>query len=284
MEARSLALATFLAGCAISNLFADSGVLDLTALANYENQQRPAYITRNNTPANNPITDAAATLGRVLFYDERLSRTRTVSCSSCHQQAHAFGDEARISKGVAGMTTRHAPRLINVRFASEFHFFWDERAPNLETLATQPIQSSVEMGFSGMNGDPSFADLIVSLSGIPEYRTLFTLAFGSPTIDETRLQRALAQFLRSIQSFDSKYDIGRATTPDGQPFPNFTGDENLGKQIFTGFCAVCHRFPEFDINPGSLNNGVTSPDGGPGDFNVTRSPSLRDMIGLDAKP
>jgi cytochrome c peroxidase len=284
MKARPLFLAILCAAPAVPNSLAEKGVLDLTALANYANQPKPAYITRNNAPPNNPVTDAGATLGRVLFYDERLSRDNTVSCSSCHQQAHGFSDEARVSKGVAGVTTRHAPRLINVRFANEVHFFWDERAPTLETLATQPIQSALEMGFSGTNGDPSFADLIVTLSAIPEYRILFTLAFGSPSIDGTRLQRALAQFMRSIHSFDSKYDVGRATTPDNQPFPNFDGNENLGKQLFTGFCAVCHRFPEFDINPGSLNNGVTSPEGGPGDFNVTRSPTLRDMVGLDGKP
>ena len=115
--------------------------VDLTALANYANQVRPGFITRNNTPPENPITDAGATLGRVLFYDKRLSRNDTVSCSSCHQQAHAFSDGAIASMGVGGATARHAPRLVNARFATERHFFWDKRAPTLENLATQPSRA-----------------------------------------------------------------------------------------------------------------------------------------------
>src|SRR5688572_29286736 len=93
-------LISFLAG----TVRAGSGVLDLTVLENYSNQPVPAYITRNNTPANNPVTDRGATLGRVLFYDKRLSRIDTISCASCHQQAHAFGDPAAASTGVAGTT------------------------------------------------------------------------------------------------------------------------------------------------------------------------------------
>ena len=122
-------------------------------------------------------------------------------------------------------------RLINARFSQEFRFFWDERATSLENQSTQPIKDHNEMGFSGTLGDPAFANLILKLAAIPEYRVLFAMTFGDPTIDETRLQRALSQFVRSIQSFDSRYDVGRATRPDGQPFPNFTANENAGKQI-----------------------------------------------------
>src|SRR5215204_4924055 len=145
---------------------AGNGVLDLTALANYANQPVPAYITKSNTPANNAITDRGATLGRVLFYDKRLSKNNTIACGSCHQQSHAFGDSAAASTGVAGTTERHAMRLVNARFAAEVRFFWDERATSLENQTTQPIQNHVEMGFSGTSGDPGFGDLVVKLSVI----------------------------------------------------------------------------------------------------------------------
>ena len=286
MKALSLAIRTLVAAQLIATLQAQDGVLDLTTLANYANQPRPAYITRNNTPAGNETTNVGAPLGRVLFYDKRLSRNNTISCSSCHQQARAFSDTAIASTGVNGTTGRHSMRLINSRFAQEPRFFWDERAPNLETQATQPVKDHVEMGFSGTLGDPAFADLVTKLSAIPEYRVLFAMTFGSATIDETRVQRALAQFVRSIQSFDSKYDAGRAVAPDNQPFPNFTASENAGKQLFLAAphnggagCGVCHRPPEFDIDPNSDNNGVIGSLAGGADLTNTRAPSLRDMIG-----
>ncbi len=277
-----------------SQVFGQNGVLDLTKLANYANQPRPAYILRDNTPGApnpNPITDVGATLGRVLFYDKRLSRNSTISCASCHQQAFAFGDPAVASTGVAGTTGRHSMRLVNSRFSAERRFFWDERAANLETQTTQPIQDHVEMGFSNTLGDPAFADLVTRLSAIEEYRVLFAATFGSSTIDETLVRRALAQFVRSIQSFDSKYDVGRAQVANnGDPFPNFTTQENAGKTIFAtppggagggAGCAGCHRAPEFDIDPNSLNNGITNSFSGTPDLTNTRSPSLRDVFRVD---
>jgi cytochrome c peroxidase len=267
-------------------------VLDLTAPANYAGQATPAYITKDNTPPDNQITDLGATLGRVLFYDQRLSRNDTVSCASCHHQENGFGDSAQTSAGVAGTTGRHSMRLINARFANERRFFWDERATSAEDQASKPIQDHVEMGFSGTLGDPSFADLITKLSAIEEYQVLFTGVFGDSTITEERVQRSLAQFVRSIQSFDSRYDEGRAVIGnDGPPFPNFSPEENAGKQLFLtpppqggAGCVACHRAPEFDIDPNSGNNGIIGSLGGGTDFTNTRSPSLRDLVDASGTP
>lgn len=270
--------------------------LDLNNLQNYANQTVPSYITKDNSNGN-VITDKAATLGRVLFYDKKLSSTNTIACASCHKQALAFGDDAVASQGVNATTGRHSMRLVNARFSQEMKFFWDERAANLETQTTMPIKDHGEMGFSGLNGDQSFSDLIVKLSTVGYYKELFKFVYGTEAITEARIQNALAQFIRSIQSFDSKYDIGRATVPnDGAPFTNFTAQENQGKNLFlapptfnangsrTGGglgCAGCHRAPEFDIDPASLSNGIGgSINGGP-DFTVTRAPSLRNLVKLD---
>ncbi|WP_431158061.1 cytochrome-c peroxidase [Winogradskyella poriferorum] len=272
--------------------------IDFNALPNYQNQTIPSYITRDNTPNDNPITDEGATLGRILFYDTNLSSDNTVSCASCHKQAFAFSDDISVSIGVNGLTGRHSMRLVNARFSDENNFFWDERAGSLEEQTTMPIQDHVEMGFSGEDGDMSFDDLITKLENIDYYPTLFELAFGDETISETRVQDGLAQFVRSIQSFDSKYDEGRAVAAnDGQPFNNFTDQENLGKQLFLqppnfnnqgmringGIgCAGCHQPPEFSIDPNSLNNGIiTTADQSGTDFDVTRSPSLRDVVKAD---
>ena len=265
-----------------------SGTIDLNELFNYADQSIPNYINKDNTPLNNELTDPGATLGRVLFYDKNLSVNNTISCASCHQQEFAFGDTARVSVGVAGVTGRHSMRLINARFANEGRFFWDERTNSLEQQTTMPIQDHVEMGFSGTNGDPDLDSLIRKLEAVDYYQELFTFVYGSPQISEGRMRRALAQFVRSIQSYDSKYDEGRAMVGNNNaPFPNFTQQENLGKNLFStpppqggAGCQGCHRAPEFDIDPNSRNNGVTGVVGDPMalDIEVTRSPSLRDII------
>ncbi len=85
------------------------------------------------------------------------------------------------------------------------------------------------MGFSGTNGDGNLQDLITKLQNIKYYQEMFKFVYGDATVNQTRIQNALAQFIRSIQSFDSKYDAGRAASPnDQQPFANFTAQEKSG--------------------------------------------------------
>jgi cytochrome c peroxidase len=271
--------------------------IDLNNLANYASQPIPGYITKDNTLGNS-INNKSATLGRVLFYDKKMSSNNTISCSSCHIQANAFGDIETASIGVNGLTGRHAMRLINSRFANERKFFWDERALTLEAQTTQPIQNHAEMGFSGANGDANFSVLITKLSQLAYYRELFQFVYGSEEITESKIQLSLAQFIRSIQSFDSKYDAGRVLVQnENQPFANFTAQENQGKNLFNtppvfdstgnrtsgGFgCAGCHAAPEFDIDPNTRNNGIIGVLNGTGiDITNTRAPSLRDVVKLD---
>lgn len=270
------------------------GRIDPNNLLNYANQAIPNYINKDNTQGN-PITDAGATLGRVLFYDPILSIDNSIACASCHVQINGFSDLDQVSTGVNGITSRHSMRLINSRFADEENFFWDERANTLEDQTTRPIQDHIEMGFSGQNGAPDLSDLIDKLSTEGYYQELFSMVYGNETITEGRIQEAIAQFVRSIQSFDSKYDQGRAlVNNNNNPFPNFTDSENRGKMLFmqnaqfgpggrTGGglgCNACHRAPEFDITPGSDNNGVIASALDPNEveLNITRSPTLRDLF------
>lgn len=261
-----------------------SGTIDLNNLFNYANQDIPNYINDDNTPNNNQINDRRATLGRVLFYDKNLSANNTVACASCHQQEFAFGDTATVSLGLhGGQTGRSSMRLINARFADEDDFFWDERANSLEDQVTQPIQDHVEMGFSGQDGAPDFDALIEKMEGIEYYQDLFEFAYGNAQITEGRISRALANFIRSIQSFDSKYDMGRAqVNNDGAMFPNFTQQENRGKALFRGQadCNECHNDPEFDIVQNARNNGVITVANNPDavDITNTRAPTLRDLF------
>jgi cytochrome c peroxidase len=213
---------------------------------------QPPIVNQDNMPATNVTTDLGATLGRVLFYDKRLSTNQTVSCSSCHQARFGFSDPNRFSTGWnGGLTGRNAMGLTQARYYQRRHFFWDERANTLEDQVLQPIQNAVEMGMT-------LPALEARLNAEPYYTNLFNQAFGSPLVTSDRISRALAQFVRSILSWRSKYDQG---PPIG--FANFTPQENLGRQIFFGqvgnaTCAACHGTDNF-VPPNIFNNGLEFP-------------------------
>lgn len=185
----------------------------------------------DNTPAGNPITNAGATLGRVLFYDKSLSVNNTKSCGSCHHQDKAFTDGVAQSEGFEGkVTRRNSMPVVNLRFFRLATMFWDMRAKDLETQTLMPIQDHIEMGM------PSLAALETKLTGISYYPPLFKAAFGSETVTSDKIARALSQFLRSIVSFNSKYDQGVATQ-----FSNFTPAEKNGLRLLqVDFCTECH--------------------------------------------
>ncbi|MBL4871098.1 MAG: hypothetical protein JKX72_09105, partial [Robiginitomaculum sp.] len=215
----------------IQTVFA--GAIDLENLPNYANQTVPNYITKLNE-GGNPITDGGAVLGRVLFYDLALSTSDNRSCASCHLQERGFSDPDLVSSGVeGGVTGRHSMRLINTQFANESQFFWDERAASHEAQETQPIQDHNELGFSGQAGRPTLTALISKLESLEYYEELFRFVFLDPEITEGKLQLALAQFTKSLHSFDSKFDAGRAQAGNNNAnFINFTADENAGKALF----------------------------------------------------
>ena len=203
---------------------------------NYANPDLPNHFetgnvrAADNTPADNPTTDAGSTLGRVLFYDRNLSANNTVSCASCHQQSAAFSDPDQFSVGFEGVHTgRNSMGLANARYYENGAFFWDERAATLEDQVLQPIQSSVEMGLT-------LDEMLIKLNQLDYYPELFDDAFGSTEITNERVSQALAQFVRSMVSYESKYDDGVV-----QNFNNFTAEEDRGRQLFNQNCDNCHE-------------------------------------------
>ncbi len=215
-------------------------------LFNYESIEFPSDIINNlsemdNMPFNNPTTNAGATLGRVLFYDIDLSQNHTISCASCHKQEFSFTDNSRFSKGFNGkLGTRNSMGLIHARFQKDGTFFWDNRAETLELQTLMPIQDPIEMGLS-------LDTLVARISSKSYYPPLFELAFGSKIITSERISKALAQFIRSMNTFGSKFRKGVNITngnPSITPFSNFTAQENLGKDlfmdVFRGNCQACH--------------------------------------------
>jgi cytochrome c peroxidase len=240
----------------------------------------------DNTPADNPVTDAGAALGRALFYDVRLSANGTIACGSCHLQKNAFTVPERFGKGFEGKPgDRNPMSLVNLRYYSRGRFFWDERAASLEQQALMPIRSQLELG-------QDLDRLTDVLAADGQYPELFRKAFGDRKVTAERTGRALAQFLRALVSCQSKYDEGLAGAGSVRSdFANFTAQENRGKGLFLRNCAVCHlpggQAAHFVMNR-PLNNGldadVTTTDGGLGDITLRtfevglfKSPSLRNV-------
>lgn len=240
---------------------------------NYANIELPDYYTASefpvqfqfqavtaydNTPSNNLTTDAGATLGRVLFYDEKLSANSTISCASCHKAEHGFSDPGILSEGFdGGLTRRHSMGLANARFYAGRQFFWDERAETLEDQVLMPFQDEVEMGLT-------LSQLVQIVNDQTHYPTLFNNAFGDETITSDRISKALAQFIRSLVSVTSKYDHARSEVSSPLvDFPGFTTQENQGKQLFyaprqltngvMGNCVGCHQTEAF-VGPFPVTN------------------------------
>lgn len=210
---------------------------------NYGNVAYPAHIANflplvDNMPATNRITDDGATLGRVLFYDKHLSKSNTVSCASCHNPALDFNDTARLSVGFSGgLTARNSMPLLNVRFYASGKMFWDERASTLEEQVLQPIQNTTEMGMT-------LTDLENAVTAQEYYPALFQKAFGTAQVTSDRISKALSQFVRSIVTYQAKYDRVK------QGLENFTPAEQQGENLFLNAaapvtCASCHRPPMF---------------------------------------
>ena len=241
-----------------------SQVLDLPdGFYNYESATvLPNHLDDNdirredNTPNNNPVTDEGATLGRVLFYDAKLSANNTIACASCHLQENAFADPSALSAGFEGILTgRNSMGLTNARFYRNGNFFWDERANTLEDQVLMPIQDHIEMGMT-------LAELVPKLQAEEYYKVLFRQTFGDETVTSDRVSLALSQFVRSMSSFNSKYDIGLAQGggnnggPGGGDITGFTAQENLGRRLFAQEgCAQCHSTDLF-VGDEARNNGL----------------------------
>ena len=266
--------------------FAAAGTPTLPATpVDYAGIALPSYLdappvrAEDNTPAGNRITNAGATLGRVLFYDVRLSQNESIACGSCHLQSHGFADPARLSTGFdGGTTTRSSMGLAFSRYYRNGRFFWDERAPTLEAQVLQPIQDHVEMGMT-------LPEVTARLQGTDFYPGLFERAFGTPEVTPERVSLALSQFVRSIVSTNSRYDQARQAQggPPGRPLAGLTAQENGGLALFfgRGNCAACHTTDLF-VGDQARNNGLdatlTDVGAGGGRFKVG---SLRN-VGLTA--
>lgn len=202
----------------------------------------------------NPLTREGVKLGRMLFYENMLSRTNTQSCASCHMQQFAFNDTAKFSLGVKHLPgKRNAMSVFNMAWNTNA-FFWDGRAQLLRHQSLKPIQDPLEM-------DETLENIVAKLQASSTYRQQFRRAFGSTNIDTLLISKALEQFMNSIVSNQSKYDeylAGRATlSPEEERgrFLFFTEYNPAFPAASGADCQHCHGGANFE-NDKYMNNGI----------------------------
>lgn len=190
-------------------------------------------------PADNPTTPAKVELGKMLYFDPRLSSTGTVSCFSCHNVMEGGDDHRPTSIGVHGqLGGRNAPTVWNAAFLSVQ--FWDGRAATLEDQAKGPIVNPVEMGM------PQLDLAVERIRRIPGYRSHFDQAFGrNVPIDADSIARAIAAYERTLITPGSAYD--RFAKGDKKAL---TAQQQRGLQAFADVgCTACHSGPNFSGPP-----------------------------------
>jgi len=234
-------------------------------------------IDQLSIPDSNPITKEKIDLGRLLYFDERLSKDDTVSCATCHHPSQGFSDGLKTSRGVDGQTgARNAPTVINTAF--NYFQFWDGRSPSLEDQAKGPIENPIEMA-------TTHEAVVEKLGQIEGYKPHFSAAFGSDKVDIDRVAMAIASYERTVLSGNSAWDRYVYGKQDDALSPA----AKRGLELFEGdaLCTRCHV--GFNLTDGLFHNlgvgmGADQPD--LGRFNVTKeeadkgafkTPTLRDI-------
>lgn len=227
-------------------------------------------------PEDNPYSPAKADLGRLLFFDKRLSADDTVSCADCHSPQFAFTDGQATSAGIRGQHgNRSAPTVINRAYS--LAQFWDGRAPTLEEQAKGPIANPIEMG----NTHEAVVEKIKAIAG---YRPLFKQAFGTDEITLDHIAKAIATFERTILSGNSPFDRYKAGNKTAL---NPSAQRGLAVFFNKAKCDQCHLGINF-TDGGYYNLGVSADklDQDPGRYGITKrdhekgaykTPTLREV-------
>ncbi len=229
-------------------------------------------------PGDNPMTPAKVELGRLLFFDPRVSVDGNVSCATCHNPVMGFTDGRATSMGVKAQTGgRSAPTVINLAYATN-GVFWDGRAKSLEEQALGPIANPIEMGSTHQG-------TMARLNGIPGYKEQFKHVFGTDDIKIEDAAKAIAAFERTIISGNSSWD--RFQKGDASALSD---SARLGWELFQkkAECIGCHA--GFNLTDNGYHNigvGLDKPEPDLGRYVVTKAeedrgrfktPTLREII------
>ena len=226
-------------------------------------------------PEENPITPEKVALGKMLYFDTRLSKDGNISCATCHDPEMAWAEHKPTSTGIGDQVGgANSPTVINAAYAKTQ--FWDGREPTLEAQALGPIENPIEMGHE-------LPAMIADLSKVTDYGPAFEKAFGDPKITSERIAKAIASFERLVLSGNSPYDKFQ----DGQE-DALTDAQKRGMDVFGEVgCNRCHRPPLFSNYmfhnagigmdkdpPDEGRKAVTGEAGNLGEFRV---PALREV-------
>lgn len=237
---------------------------------------------RISVPDDNPTTKQGVYLGRMLFYEKRLSANNTISCASCHKQERAFTDDKVFSEGVDHTpTSRNSMSLANLLWTRKF--FWDGRSASLEDQAIFPLTNPHEMGQS--------LDISAQkIKNTKQYPALFKLVYGDDAITGDRIVKAIAQFERTLISCNSRYDqyLRNAYKPTEQELKGmalFMTGPDPEKGIRGANCVHCHggtkNYMELFHNNGldsiPADRGIENITGLASDRGRFKAPTLRNI-------
>lgn len=227
-------------------------------------------------PADNPYSRAKAELGKLLYFDKRLSADGSVSCATCHHPKFAFTDGSAVSTGIKGQKGgRSAPTVFNRAYS--LAQFWDGRAATLEAQAIGPMANPIEMG-------NTHDAVVAKLQSIQGYQSLFAAAFGTPEITLDRTAKAIATFERTVLSGNSPFDRYKAGNKKA-----LTPDQIRGMDVYfnKAKCDQCHEGINFTSNAyHNLGVGTDKPNPDPGrqavtkndaDWGAFKTPTLREI-------
>lgn len=211
-------------------------------------------------PENNKPNQQRVELGKLLFFDVRLSTSNAISCATCHNPQKGWSDG--IDRGMGHDNKqggRNTPSILNTAY--QMHQFWDGRAKTLEEQALGPIQADVEMN---MNLDT----LVSKISTVKGYQDLFAIAYPNEGISKETIAKAIASFERTIVASDAPFD------------KYIKGDKNaINENAKKGFelfktkagCTDCHS--GFNFTDGSFHNIGVNDDAGR--FKVKQTEALK---------
>lgn len=190
----------------------------------------------------NKISKEKILLGRVLFYDNILSKNQTISCASCHSNYNAFAHtDHALSHGIYdSIGTRNAPALMNL--AWQPIFMWDGAINHLDMQALAPIHNKIEMG-------EHIANVVKKLQESTIYPKLFYDAYDDSIVSGEHTLKALSAFMLTLVSSESKYD----SVMNG--YLSFNPKEKNGYKLYAIHCSACHTEPLFTSHSFE-NNGL----------------------------
>jgi len=228
-------------------------------------------------PANNPLTKEKIELGRILFFDKRLSADNTIACANCHMAKFAFTDGMPVSTGIRGQKGgRSAPVSFNRVFSSAQ--FWDGRAATLEDQSIGPFTNPIEHGFS------KYDMMILKMKKIPGYKKLFMEVF-SEDITIVNVGKAIASFQRTVLSGNSpadRFDQGQeegAISPAAQHGLTLFREKARCTKCHSGFNFTDEKFHNLGIgwDDNKVDLGRYMVTGTTEELGAFKTPTLREI-------